>query len=261
MLNGLSYADIALLFAAGAAGAAVNAVAGGGTFITFPAFLATGVPPVIANTSNAVALWPGRLAAIAAYLGELERQRERALWTGAVCLAGGVAGAWLLLRTGDALFLSLVPWLLLAASLLLAFDRPMQEQFGAPAGAARPSRLKIAVLALPLFAVAVYGGFFGGGLGVMLLPILALSGVRDVQEMNGLKNLLVTLVTSVAVIGFIVAGKVAWPGALAMMAGATLGGFAGASLARRLPGEALRKTIVAFGFALSAFYFHKVYLA
>src|SRR5579872_110213 len=256
---GLAPFDFGLLFCAGLVGSAVNAVAGGGTFFTFPAFLMTRVAPVIANASNAVAIWPGRVLAIAAYRRELERQRERALWTGAVCVLGGAAGARLLLQSGDKTFLLAVPWLILAATLLFLFDKPISARFGVRDGDKRPSMLVMAGLAIPLFFCALYGGFFGGGLGVVMMPVLSLTGVKDIQQLNGLKNLLVTAVTSVAVLTFVVSGAVSWPGTVAMMAGALIGGYAGGYLARHIPAALLKNIVIALGFFLSAYYFRDVY--
>jgi uncharacterized protein len=256
---GLAPADFGLLVLAGLIGSAVNAVAGGGTFFTFPAFLSTGVAPVIANASNAVAIWPGRVLAIAAYWRELKRQRERALWTGAICLLGGAGGAWLLLRSGDKTFLLAVPWLISTATLLFLFDKQISARFGVRGGGKRPSPLVMAGLAIPLFFCALYGGFFGGGLGVVMMPVLSLTGVKDMQQLNGLKNLLVTAVTSVAVLTFVASGAVSWPGTVAMLAGALIGGYAGGYLARHIPATLLKKIVIALGFALSVYYFGDVY--
>jgi len=255
----LALVDAGLLFGAGLIGSAFNAVAGGGTFFTFPTFLSTGVAAVVANASNAVAIWPGRVLSIAAYRRELDRQLKRALWTGAVCLAGGLTGAWLLLSSGDKAFMRTVPWLMLTATLLFLFDKPISRRFGIREAAARPSPLAMAGLTLPLFFCATYGGFFGGGLGVVMIPVLSLTGVKDIQELNGLKNLLVTVVTSVAVATFVANGVVSWPGTIAMMAGALIGGYGGGYLARHIPARILRKIVISFGFLLSVYYFKDVY--
>lgn len=260
MPPGLALPDVLLLFGAGLLAAAANAVAGGGTFLTFPAFLATGIPAIAANASNAVAIWPGRLLAIVAYRRELGRHADRMLWTGAICFAGAVVGAWALLQSSDKGFLRTVPWLLLIASLLLLFDRQIQRRFGLDHAVRGPSPVARAALAGALFLCAVYGGFFAGGLGVMLMPLLSLAGVRDIQELNALKNLLVALITGVAVAIFVVSGAVSWPGTLVMMAGALIGGYCGGMLARHIPAPVLRFVVVASGFALSAWYFWVIYL-
>ncbi|TXL74665.1 sulfite exporter TauE/SafE family protein [Vineibacter terrae] len=260
MLLGLPYLDAFLLFGAGLLAAAANAIAGGGTFLTFPAFLATGVPAVTANASNAVAIWPGRLLVIAAYRRELARQADRALRTGAICIAGGITGAWALLQSSDQAFLRTVPWLLLIATLLLLFDRPIQRLVGIGTPGSRPSPAWRATLTVALFLCAAYGGFFGGGLGVILMPLLSLSGVRDIQELNALKNLLVTLIAGVAVTLFVISGAVSWPGTLVMMAGGVIGGYCGGAVARHVPAPALRAVVIFSGFALAAYYFWNIYL-
>ena len=244
-----------LLLAAGLVGAAVNAVASEGTFITFPAFLSTEVAAVIANTSNATAIWPGRLLAIASYRRELDRQLRRALWTGAVSLLGGLAGAWLLLRSSDAGFLAAVPWLILLATLLLILDKSLSKRFAISDVDSKTSVGKLLLVSAALFICAAYGSFFGGGLGVMLLPILSMTGVKDMQELKGLKNLLVTVITGVGVVTYIAAGTVSWLRALAMMASAVIGGYYGGELARRLPSDVLRLVIIVFGFSLSTYSF------
>jgi uncharacterized membrane protein YfcA len=253
------FPDMLMLFFAGIAGAAVNAVAGGGTLITFPAFLETGVSAVLANTSNAIAIWPGRLLSIASYRRELRRQRDRAIWTGAVCLLGGLAGALLLLNSGDRTFLLAVPWLILAATILFVFDAPMTRRFGVKVGTARPSPLAMVLLSVPLFLASVYGSYFGGGIGVIMMPILALTGVKDMQELNGLKNLLVTAIAGIGVVSYLIAGAVSWPGTLTMMAGAMIGGYVGGRLARRVSAPLLKKVVIIFGFIIAAYYFYKIY--
>ena len=255
----MDFPDLLMLFAAGIAGAAANAVAGGGTLITFPAFMSTGIAAVLANTSNAIAIWPGRLLSIASYRREIERQRDRAIWTGAACLLGGLAGAMLLLRSGDKSFLLAVPWLILAATLLFVFDGPITRRFGANVGTSRPSRRAMLGLSVPLFLCSVYGTYFGGGIGVIMMPILSLTGVKDMQELNGLKNLMVTAIAGVGVVSYLIAGAVTWPGTLAMMTGAMIGGYLGGMLARRVRADVLKKVVIMFGFVIAAYYFDKVY--
>ncbi len=257
MVFGLNLDVIAILFAAGALGTAVNALAGGGTLITFPAFMLVGVPSVIANASNAVAIFPGRLMVILAYRRELATHWRLVLFTSALGVTGGLAGAWLLLRSSDRGFLTSVPWLLLAATLMFLFDRAIARAAGSETGG--PVARWVASGGIVLGAT--YGGFFGAGLGILMMPLLSALGVRDMQQLNAIKNVLVTAVTSVAVLAFVIAGAVSWPGAIAMAAGSVPGGWLGGKLARRVPTAWLRATVIAFGFAMSAFYFHKVYLA
>jgi len=164
-----------------------------------------------------------------------------------------------LLRSGDKTFLLAIPWLISTATLLFLFDKQISARFGVRGGGKRPSPLVMAGLAIPLFSCALYGGFFGGGLGVVMMPVLSLTGVKDMQQLNGLKNLLVTAVTSVAVLTFVASGAVSWPGTVAMLAGALIGGYAGGYLARHIPAALLKKIVIALGFALSVYYFGDVY--
>ncbi len=245
----MELATLAMLLAAGVLGGAVNAVAGGGTFFTFPAMMWAGLDPLSANASNAVAIFPGHAAAVPAYRAELRAAGRALLPRCAIALLGGGLGAGLLLWAGQAVFAALVPWLLLAATLIFA------------AGPILRDRLERARLSSPAvsagveFLFAVYGGYFGAGLGILLMAVLTIVGVRDVQMANAQKNLLATLVTAVSVSAFVLAGVVAWPQTLAVLAGALAGGYWGARLARRLPARALRATVLLVGGALSVFYF------
>lgn len=248
--------QIALVSLAGFFAGAMNAVAGGGTFFSFPALLAVGVPPVVANASNSVALWPASLSGAWAYRQELARYQRYLIPMGAVSLAGGVGGGLLLLVTRDATFSMLIPWLLLFATLLFAFSSRMAAWLrgahpGRPTGGA-------GVLAGQA-VVSVYGGFFGAGMGIMMLASLALAGHDDVHEINAIKNLLSAVIYSVTVLTFVIAGAVSWPYTLIMLATATLGGYGGASIARKIPARWLRRFIIAIGVVLTAFYFYKTF--
>lgn len=240
-----------LLFLAGVAGSAVNAVAGGGTFFTFPALLAAGVPPVAANASNAVALWPGYILSTLGFREEVAALRERLRGSSLIALMGGVLGAWLLLRTGNATFLRLVPVLLLFATVLFALGPGIASRVGT----AGPLLAGVVEL-----VIATYGGFFNAGLGILLLAGLALTGVHNIHQQNGLKNLLSAIINSAAVFAFVLAGVVRWPETLAVLAGALVGGYGGAMLARRIPAPWLRRVVVVMGLLLSVYYAGKAYL-
>ena len=238
-----------LLLGAGLAGGCVNALAGGATFFTFPAMLATGLPPVVANASNAVAVWPASVTATFAFRRSLP-QRDRWLALSlAVTLAGALLGAWLLLQSDEGLFMALVPWLLLSATLLFAFAGPLQRRLAQrrPPGPAR---------ALPLQALAaVYGGYFGAGLGIMLLAVLALAGGRDIRSMNAVKNLLSALVGLVALLVFAGSGAIAWPETLVMLSGAVAGGWIGGRFGQRAPAGLIRAVVIGVGTLLTLVYF------
>jgi len=238
-----------LLFCAGLAGGAANAVAGGGTFFTFPALLAAGLDPLAANTSNAVAVYPGHAAAVPAYRAEVRRSRRGLATRTAIAAAGGLAGALALLWSGDRVFSALVPWLLLAATVLFAAGPAIRS------AAERMGGLSPRAAGAVEFAFAVYGGYFGAGLGVLLIVAPTVVGVRDLQVANAQKNLLATAITTVSVGAFVAAGVVAWPQALPVLAGALAGGYLGGRAARHIPAAALRLVIVATGLALSVHYF------
>jgi uncharacterized membrane protein YfcA len=240
-------------FAAFCAGA-MNSVAGGGTFFSFPALLAVGVPPVVANASNSVALWPASLSGAWAYRKELARYKRYLIPMGIVSLVGGIVGGLLLLSTRDATFSRLIPWLLLFATVLFAFSGRISTWLrGIDSGT--PSNGPSALVGQGV--VSVYGGFFGAGMGIMMLASLSMAGHKDVHEINAIKNLLSAIIYSVTVTTFVIAGAVNWPYTLVMLATATLGGYWGASVARKIPAVWLRRFIITVGAALTVFYFYK----
>ncbi|HEV2609141.1 MAG TPA: sulfite exporter TauE/SafE family protein [Noviherbaspirillum sp.] len=250
----MSILEILLVGIAAFCAGAMNSVAGGGTFFSFPALLAVGVPPVIANASNSVALWPASLSGAWAFRNELARYKRYLIPMGIVSFVGGIAGGLLLLTTKDSTFSKLIPWLLLFATVLFAFSSKLSVLLrGASAGAPTNSPAALAGQAV----VSVYGGFFGAGMGILMLASLAMAGHDDVHEINAIKNLLSAVIYSVTVLTFVIAGAVSWPHTLLMLATATLGGYWGATIARKIPPQWLRRFIIAVGFALTVFYFYK----
>ncbi len=246
--------QIALVGIAAFCAGAMNSVAGGGTFFSFPALLAAGVPPVAANASNSVALWPASLSGAWAYRQELARYKRYLIPMGIVSFAGGIGGGLLLLTTKDATFSKLIPWLLLFATVLFAFSGRISSLLrGADSGKPANSPTALAGHAV----VSVYGGFFGAGMGILMLASLAMAGHDDVHEINAIKNLLSAVIYSVTVLTFVIAGAVSWPYTIIMLATATLGGYWGASVARKIPALWLRRFIIAVGAILTVFYFYK----
>ena len=254
--------DMLLIGAGGFAAGAVNSMAGGGTFFSFPALLAVGLPPVVANASNSVALWPASLSGAWAYRKELARYRRYLLPMGIASFIGGAAGGLLLLQAGDARFSALIPWLLAFATGLFAFSpqlskalrklRPApQTQAGSSTGAGSPVGWGVQLL------VSIYGGFFGAGMGILMMASLAIGGHEDVQHINALKNILSAVIYSVTVVTFIVAGAVSWPHTAIMLVTASLGGYWGARIARNIQGPWLRRLVIAVGCALTVYYFYK----
>jgi hypothetical protein len=251
--------SVLFLVLAGFLAGTMNAVAGGGSFISFPALVAAGVPAVAANASSTVALVPGTLASTWAYttgphgmqvtgLGGL---RFRDLL--AVSVAGGVSGAVLLLSTPGATFDAVIPWLLLLATLVFAFGRRM--------GAALRARMRLgrgAALAVQ-FLLGLYGGYFGGAVGLMMMAAWMLLDTVDLKAMNPARTLLTSAMNIVAVLCFVVAGQVWWPQALSVLVGAATGGYAGARIAQRLPPLAMRAVVTLVTVSMTVVFFVRAY--
>lgn len=232
------------LLAAGAGAGAVNAVAGGGSLVSFPALLAVGYAPVTANVTNQVGLVPGYAGGSVGYRAELAGQRRRARTLGAASALGAAAGTAILLLAPASSFRSLVPYLVLAACALLAFQPALIRAVGRHR-AEHPG----APLHAGTFVAGIYGGYFGGALGIVLLALLSALLTDDVQRLNALKGLLSLVVGMVGALGFALFGPVAWGAAALVAGGALVGGRAGAALARRLRPDVLRWAIVAYGTA------------
>ena len=241
---------ILLLIAAAFAAGAINSVAGGGSFLTFPSLVFAGVPAVIANASNTVALVPGSLASAFAYRSDVARIEEGRVKTWFfVSLLGGAIGAVLQLFTSDKTFRQVAPWLLLFATLLFAF--------GGRISLALRGRLHSsqALMLILLFPIAVYGGYFGGGIGIMILAAFRLYGLTDIHGMNGIKTILSTALNAVASIIFIAAHQIWWRPTLLMMAAGIAGGYLGPIMARRMKPEIIRAIVIAVGVIMTIYFF------
>ena len=240
-----------LLACAAFAAGVLNAIAGGGTFLTFPALVYTGVPPIAANATSALAVCPGYLGSTLGFRQELaalpRRQLVREML---ICAAGGLAGALLLLVTPAKVFAGVVPWLLLFATALFALGPRLARWAGGGHGGGL-ARWRHA----GLLAVAVYGGYFNGGLGILLMALYLLVGEQRLNTVNALKNLNSFVLSVVSVIAFAIGGAIVWKQALLMAVFATLGGFAGARLAKRLASRTVRWVVVATGLMMSARFF------
>ncbi|HEU5013562.1 MAG TPA: sulfite exporter TauE/SafE family protein [Roseiflexaceae bacterium] len=252
----MTWFDIGLLLGAALLGGAMNAVAGGGSFFSFPALLLVGIAPVSANATNAVALWPASIASMGAYRRELGQQQQPLRLMSGLSLVGGAIGALLLLRTSDTAFSRLIPYLLLFATVLFAGSNQMTRWVRRGISGHVQHRHGVFTIVVQ-FAIAIYGGFFGAGLGIMLLASLALLGLDNIHEMNAVKVLLSTLIAGVAVLLFAFAGAVNWPAALVMVAGSIVGGYGGAALARRLDPRRVRWFVITVGVVLTIYYFVK----
>jgi len=239
-------------------GGALNAVAGGGSFVAFPALLFTGVPPIRANATNTFALWVGTSASGGAYRSHFRISRRVMLPLLATGVLGGLAGAFLLLRTPASTFMRVLPWMMLAATLLFAFGKKLtgRRRSGLAHDA---SSAAIAGACLFELAVAVYGGYFGGGLGIMNLAMLSALGMTDIHSMNALKVALGAVINGVAVVTFIVAGAIVWPQAILMTVGATLGGYSAAHYAQKLPQSWIRGFVILIGLGMTSYFFVRAY--
>ena len=236
----------------------MNAVAGGGTFLVFPALLFTGMPPVPANATNTVALWPGLAAGVRAFWPRLEVSQRILIPMLACSLLGGVAGALLLLRTPGHIFMRLVPWLMLLGTLLFAFGgRLGLGRAGRALHAATTAELSAAVGFV--FLVAVYGGYFGAGIGFLILALLGALGMTDIHDMNAQKIVMTAAINGVAVVTFIAARAVYWPQALVILAGAVLGGYFGAHFSQRLPAILVRGFVLLVGAGMTVYFFLRTF--
>jgi uncharacterized membrane protein YfcA len=232
----------------------MNAMAGGGSFISFPAMLAIGVPPIQANATNTVALWPGQLTSVAALRKDLRRDLLPVVLSCAVI--GGVSGAIVLLHTKQVTFMHLVPWLLLVASLLFGISGPVSRWLKRRSNEAHAERpLPIIPLALVLLPVCFYIGYFGAGAGFLIMTALALFGVEKMSELNALKVTAACVANLAAVITFVFSGAILWHYCLISMVFAGVGGYVGAQYARRMNAEILRTIVVVTGCVIAAYFF------
>ena len=245
-----------LLFFAAVIGGAINSVAGGGSFVAFPALLFAGVAPVPANATNTIALWPGSIASVVAYRRELGDVKRELLPLGVAALVGGLAGSLLLLRTSESTFVLLIPWLLLFAAALFTFGGAVARRLTSGAGG---TRVPLPIAAAAQLAISVYGGYFGGGMGIMMLAVLTLLGLSHIHRMNALKNVLGALINGVAVVAFTAAGAVRWGPGIVMIAGGITGGYAGAAIARKLNPRYVRWVVTGIAWGMTAYFFVKTY--
>jgi len=260
--NYLQWKWIWLITAAFIAGV-LNAVAGGGSFLLFPAILGTGILPVQANATNTVALWPGQLTSVAAYREDIRKNFRVAIPMGIAGLLGGTAGAIVLLNTPQMTFLHLVPWLLLIAALIFAVSGPVSRwlehrkflQNQSPvSGIHRPRMVPVFI---GMVIVCFYIGYFGAGAGFLIITLLSLFGYQDLNEINALKVVATTLANGIAFLLFVIDGQVVWRYCLLAMVTCAIGGYTSASMARKVPQPVLRTIVVIIGLGMSAWFFWK----
>jgi uncharacterized membrane protein YfcA len=246
------------LIAAGALGGAINAVAGGGSFVAFPALLFTGVPPIPANATNTLALWIGVTASGGAYRKWMSLSRRVMIPLIATSVVGGLAGAVLMIRTPAQTFLRVLPWMLLGATLLFVFGKHLTGRIAADISRESSNAALVGASIFELM-VAVYGGYFGGGVGIINLAMLAALGMTDIHEMNALKVILGGVINGMAAFTFVVAGAIVWPQALVMTIGAVVGGYLAAHYAQKLPQSWVRGFVVLIGAGMTVYFFVRAY--
>jgi uncharacterized protein len=241
-----------LAFGAAFLAGAINSVAGGGTLVSFPALIWLGLPSTIANATSTVAIWPGSLGGMIGFRENLRGMERRMYALIAPSVVGGIAGAVLLRLTPTSVFDRLVPLLILFATCLFMAQDAVQRmlKIGSDAGAPRSNRWFAGSLAFQL-VVALYGGYFGAGLGIMMLAALSIIGLTDIHQMNGLKNLLALCINGVAALYFVSKGMVYWPDVVVMAIGAIAGGVGGAGIAKRLGRVTVRRVVVAVGLVMA----------
>lgn len=278
----MSFANVLVLLLASVLGGTVNSVAGGGSFITFPTLIYTGVLPIQANATSTTGLWPASASAAWALRKELAMQNKMLLLVlGITSFIGGIGGAILLLKTPQATFTLLIPFLMLLATLLFAFSPLVNMRLRQRAEARRKKSaevaeipqegnsteavqiglpwIKLAGLALLQLVIAIYGGYFGGGIGILMLATLGLMGMENIHEMNAVKNTLAACINGLAVIVFVLFGAIDWPGALVMVAGTIVGGFGGAYYARKLDPRLVRGFVILVGCVMTVYFFFKYF--
>jgi len=236
----------------------MNSVAGGGTLLTFPALTGV-VSPAVANGTSTTALLPGSFAGAAAYRSELRESRRFVLRMLAPSLVGGFLGAWLVTENEKA-FETLVPWLILAAAVLFLVQQPLSRWMRKHRPDHEPGPWGQAGLILFQFFIAIYGGYFGAGIGILMLTALGFMGVGDIHRMNAVKTLLAATINAASVVIFVLKDKIHWEFALVMAAAAIVGGYLGARVARRLPAIYVRWMVIVIGFGLAVYYFAKQFI-
>jgi uncharacterized membrane protein YfcA len=259
----MTWTEALLLAVSAAAAGLINAVAGGGTLVTFPTLLLVGTPSVVANATNTLALVIGTIGGLVGYRRQLDPVRVWLKRFVPVCLAGGLIGAVLLTVSGEKIFSRLVPFLLLFATVLFLGQGAFRRFAGldeATGGAAHPHGRTVWVAIVFQFFVAVYGGYFGAGIGILMLASLGFVGLSDIHQMNALKTVLGSLINLVAAVYFIFAGLISWPKAGVMTVGALAGYYFGARFSQRIPQKHVRRIITGIGFTISAVLFYQQFL-
>lgn len=261
---GLHLSQAIFLFFAAVIAGMLNSIAGGGSFVSFPALMFTGVPGVEANATNTVAVWPGLAATVFTYLKRLNVPARLLVPLLVTSVAGGFAGALLLIKTPQRTFVHVVPWLLLGGTLLFACGPRIRAVAGrtgtVPSDLRNTSWLALSAASLLQLVVGTYGGYFGGGIGFVMMGMMAALGMTEIHNMNALRTLLAATINIVAVVTFIAAGAVLWPQCLVMIVGAMAGGWSGGHYAQKADPKRLRYVVILIGLSMSVYFFASVYV-
>jgi uncharacterized membrane protein YfcA len=249
-----------LLFGAGVLGGILNSIAGGGSFITFPALMFVGVPPVVANATNTFAACAGYISGTYGFRDDIASTGHRLTFTVVLSLVGGALGAYLLLTVSETQFLTAIPWLLLFATLLFLFGEPLSSALSRISqSSSNGSKLGLVAISIMLVVVSAYGGFFNAGLGVVVLSYLVLAGYRDINQMNGLKLLISSCVSIVAIIIFVIDGSIDWGRGVAVMIGTLSGGYAAARVSRKIEQKYVKGFVGLSSIVMTVYFFIDTY--
>jgi uncharacterized membrane protein YfcA len=254
------FLELLSLFTAGCLGGILNSIAGGGSFITFPALLFFGVPPISANATNTFASCAGYLSGTYAFRKDLYAHKRELPLIILISLMGGITGAWLLLQTPESVFRGIIPWLLLFATLLFIFGGKLNstlKQFASYHKHA--SALGHLLLTLLLLGICIYGGFFNAGLGIIVLSYLALAGHSNINAMNGIKLLVSSTISLIAIVLFIFSGAIAWLEGISVLLGALVGGYFAAHVSRQIPQKYVKTFIAMVSSGVTFYFFFDIY--
>lgn len=252
--------DMLVLFFAGLIAGALNTLAGGGSFVIFPALLFVGVPPIMANATNTFACLPGYGSGALGFRAAILRHKDKLLQYSIIALIAGYLGAEALLRVSNAQFEGLIPWLMAFAVAAFTFGGRLNSWIASLSSSSKHAARAGSIALVGLLAlICFYGGFFNAGLGIILLAYLVLAGFKDLNAMNGLKLLISFLVSITAVIRFSISGSIEWQAGTIALIGATIGGFAAAKLSYLIPAQMLRNFVIIYGFGLTVYFFYVTY--
>ncbi|CAM4145598.1 sulfite exporter TauE/SafE family protein [Vibrio neonatus] len=253
--------EFVLLFMAGVVGGVMNSIAGGGSFVTFPALMLSGVPPIMANASNTLASTAGYLSGAYAFKEDIKKDRANLPKIVLLSIIGGGLGAWSLMRVEEHTFLKVIPWLLLFATVLFIVG-PQFNRFLQTLAARYKHASKIGQVSIwcGLLIIATYGGFFNAGLGIISLSFLVIAGYRDINTMNGVKLLISCGVSLTAIVIFMLQGAIDWPATMVVLVGTLVGGYYAAHISRRLPQIWVKNIVVVISVSITCYFFYSTYL-